>query len=224
MYLQPTFCSISLARTFMCTCNHFFPTQYMFDFCSQSRRQRIIQRNRTERLSDLLDWQTLGQVREMLSWWVLLLPDPPVHVYCNSHMSHLFSITGVLVGRPLSAFIQTITRPGRSLLLEIWLQSWWVQCRCKCYLQNSICLSQKQKKSYIGWYVHVHVNKVCCTHVHTVEKWKRYTQISYVMTIYIHVMCLHIKSLFFYFQDEFCTTCISIPCIYFDLAWYTVGL
>ena len=36
--------------------------QYMFEFCSQTRRQRIIQRNRTERLSDLLDWQTLGQV------------------------------------------------------------------------------------------------------------------------------------------------------------------
>lgn len=34
--------------------------QYMFDFCSLSRRQRIIQRNRTERLSDLLDWRNLG--------------------------------------------------------------------------------------------------------------------------------------------------------------------
>jgi hypothetical protein len=34
----------------------------MYEFCSQTRRQRIIQRNRTERLSDLLDWQTLGQV------------------------------------------------------------------------------------------------------------------------------------------------------------------
>ncbi|CAI8050570.1 Glycogen [starch] synthase [Geodia barretti] len=33
----------------------------MFEFCSQTRRQRIIQRNRTERLSDLLDWQTQGQ-------------------------------------------------------------------------------------------------------------------------------------------------------------------
>lgn len=32
----------------------------MFDFCSLSRRQRIIQRNRTERLSDLLDWRNLG--------------------------------------------------------------------------------------------------------------------------------------------------------------------
>ena len=35
--------------------------QYMYEFCSQTRRQRIIQRNRTERLSDLLDWDALGQ-------------------------------------------------------------------------------------------------------------------------------------------------------------------
>ncbi|XP_076642400.1 glycogen [starch] synthase isoform X1 [Halictus rubicundus] len=33
---------------------------YMFDFARLSRRQRIIQRNRTERLSDLLDWRNLG--------------------------------------------------------------------------------------------------------------------------------------------------------------------
>lgn len=39
--------------------------QYMYEFCSQTRRQRIIQRNRTERLSDLLDWQTLGQYYRM---------------------------------------------------------------------------------------------------------------------------------------------------------------
>lgn len=35
--------------------------QFMFDFSSLTRRQRIIQRNRTERLSDLLDWRNLGQ-------------------------------------------------------------------------------------------------------------------------------------------------------------------
>ncbi|XP_028034904.1 glycogen [starch] synthase isoform X1 [Bombyx mandarina] len=34
--------------------------QYMYDFTKMSRRQRIIQRNRTERLSDLLDWRNLG--------------------------------------------------------------------------------------------------------------------------------------------------------------------
>ena len=34
--------------------------QMMFDFSQLSRRQRIIMRNRTERLSDLLDWKKLG--------------------------------------------------------------------------------------------------------------------------------------------------------------------
>jgi glycogen(starch) synthase len=35
-------------------------TDYMFDFCQKTRRQRINQRNRTERLSDLLDWKRMG--------------------------------------------------------------------------------------------------------------------------------------------------------------------
>ncbi|XP_072157939.1 glycogen [starch] synthase-like [Bemisia tabaci] len=34
--------------------------QFMYDFTRLNRRQRIIQRNRTERLSDLLDWRNLG--------------------------------------------------------------------------------------------------------------------------------------------------------------------
>ncbi|XP_034935641.1 glycogen [starch] synthase [Chelonus insularis] len=33
---------------------------FMYDFARLSRRQRIIQRNRTERLSDMLDWRNLG--------------------------------------------------------------------------------------------------------------------------------------------------------------------
>ncbi|KAM7377817.1 hypothetical protein PAMA_012962 [Pampus argenteus] len=41
------------------SCNQL--TQFMFTFCQQSLRQRIIQRNRTERLSDLLDWRYLGR-------------------------------------------------------------------------------------------------------------------------------------------------------------------
>ena len=35
-------------------------TKFMNDFCKLNRRQRIIQRNRTERLSDMLDWKSLG--------------------------------------------------------------------------------------------------------------------------------------------------------------------
>lgn len=34
--------------------------QYLFEFSQLNRRQRIILRNRTERLSELLDWNTLG--------------------------------------------------------------------------------------------------------------------------------------------------------------------
>lgn len=35
-------------------------TSFMYDFTVKSRRQRINQRNRTERLSDLLDWKRMG--------------------------------------------------------------------------------------------------------------------------------------------------------------------
>lgn len=35
-------------------------TDCMFTFCSKTRRQRINQRNRVERLSPLLDWKNLG--------------------------------------------------------------------------------------------------------------------------------------------------------------------
>lgn len=37
--------------------------QNLFEFVQLNRRQRIIQRNRTERLSELLDWKILGTVR-----------------------------------------------------------------------------------------------------------------------------------------------------------------
>lgn len=40
------------------SCNQL--AQYLYDFTTLTRRQRIIQRNRTERLSELLDWNTLG--------------------------------------------------------------------------------------------------------------------------------------------------------------------
>ena len=37
--------------------------QNLWEFVQLNRRQRIIQRNRTERLSELLDWRILGSVR-----------------------------------------------------------------------------------------------------------------------------------------------------------------
>ncbi|ESO06263.1 hypothetical protein HELRODRAFT_64031 [Helobdella robusta] len=47
-------------------------TGYMMDFCQQTRRQRIIQRNRTERLSELLDWKHLSIVRNFISQCLFL--------------------------------------------------------------------------------------------------------------------------------------------------------
>lgn len=44
---------------------------YMMEFCQKSRRQRINQRNRTERLSDLLDWKRLG-LEYIKARWVAL--------------------------------------------------------------------------------------------------------------------------------------------------------
>lgn len=37
----------------------------MIEFCQYSRRQRIVLRNRTERLSELLDWKNLSSVSLM---------------------------------------------------------------------------------------------------------------------------------------------------------------
>lgn len=37
----------------------------MFEFSNLNRRQRVIQRNRTERLSDLMDWRNLGIVSDI---------------------------------------------------------------------------------------------------------------------------------------------------------------
>lgn len=79
------------------SCNQL--TQFMFNFCQQSRRQRIIQRNRTERLSDLLDWRYLGRVRLSLFLWFWLppslLPDQiqtiTSFILTSSHIEHRMS-------------------------------------------------------------------------------------------------------------------------------------
>jgi glycogen(starch) synthase len=42
-------------------------TDQMVSFCQKTRRQRINQRNRTERLSDLLDWKVRLSVTLMLN-------------------------------------------------------------------------------------------------------------------------------------------------------------
>uniref|UniRef100_A0A8C5AXP9 Glycogen [starch] synthase n=1 Tax=Gadus morhua TaxID=8049 RepID=A0A8C5AXP9_GADMO len=61
------------------SCNQL--TSFLFQFCKQSRRQRIIQRNRTERLSDLLDWRYLGRYYISARHMALAKAFPDTYMY-----------------------------------------------------------------------------------------------------------------------------------------------
>uniref|UniRef100_A0A672YIC9 Glycogen [starch] synthase n=1 Tax=Sphaeramia orbicularis TaxID=375764 RepID=A0A672YIC9_9TELE len=61
------------------SCNQL--TSFLFQFCKQSRRQRIIQRNRTERLSDLLDWRYLGRYYISARHMALAKAFPDTYIY-----------------------------------------------------------------------------------------------------------------------------------------------
>nr|XP_019961491.1 PREDICTED: glycogen [starch] synthase, muscle-like [Paralichthys olivaceus] len=61
------------------SCNQL--TSFLFQFCKQSRRQRIIQRNRTERLSDLLDWKYLGRYYVAARHMALAKAFPDTYLY-----------------------------------------------------------------------------------------------------------------------------------------------
>uniref|UniRef100_A0A672KY01 Glycogen [starch] synthase n=1 Tax=Sinocyclocheilus grahami TaxID=75366 RepID=A0A672KY01_SINGR len=68
------------------SCNQL--TSFLFQFCQQSRRQRIIQRNRTERLSDLLDWRYLGRATGFRYPRPASVPPSPAHsLHSSPHHS-----------------------------------------------------------------------------------------------------------------------------------------
>ncbi|KAJ3178959.1 glycogen synthase isoform 1 [Geranomyces variabilis] len=56
----------------------------MMEFCQKSRRQRINQRNRTERLSDLLDWKRMG-LEYVKARWVAIRRKWPQLVASPNH-------------------------------------------------------------------------------------------------------------------------------------------
>lgn len=77
--------------------------QYMFDFTRLNRRQRIIQRNRTERLSDLLDWRNLSVVS---TWYCL---NNFFQTYFNKSIIHYYlSTIGKLVKWLCTAFSRNL--------------------------------------------------------------------------------------------------------------------
>uniref|UniRef100_A0A3P9ITN3 Glycogen [starch] synthase n=1 Tax=Oryzias latipes TaxID=8090 RepID=A0A3P9ITN3_ORYLA len=79
------------------SCNQL--TSFLFQFCKQSRRQRIIQRNRTERLSDLLDWRYLGRYYIAARHMALAKAFPDTFIYEPHEPS---SATGFRYPRPAS--------------------------------------------------------------------------------------------------------------------------
>ncbi|CAH1761891.1 10991_t:CDS:2 [Entrophospora sp. SA101] len=73
---------------------------YMLQFSQKTRRQRINQRNRTERLSDLLDWKLMGMdyVRARKLALHRVYPDSFVDAEINNLEQYKFKVS-----RPLSA-------------------------------------------------------------------------------------------------------------------------
>merc|ERR1711939_882939 len=76
-------------------------TEYMFDFANKSRRQRINQRNRTERLSDLLDWKRMG-MEYVKARQLALRRAYPASFQDEADSEDFFGETGQKISRPLS--------------------------------------------------------------------------------------------------------------------------
>ncbi|EUC36894.1 glycosyltransferase family 3 protein [Bipolaris victoriae FI3] len=73
---------------------------YMFEFTKKSKRQRINQRNRTERLSDLLDWKRMGL--EYVKARQLALRRAYPAAYEDDEEPDFFNSQDVKISRPLS--------------------------------------------------------------------------------------------------------------------------
>jgi len=72
----------------------------MFEFTKKSKRQRINQRNRTERLSDLLDWKRMGM--EYVKARQLALRRAYPDAFDGDTEPDFFSATEMKISRPLS--------------------------------------------------------------------------------------------------------------------------
>uniref|UniRef100_A0A8C4R9V8 Glycogen [starch] synthase n=1 Tax=Eptatretus burgeri TaxID=7764 RepID=A0A8C4R9V8_EPTBU len=79
------------------SCNQL--TSFLYGFCQQTRRQRIIQRNRTERLSDLLDWRYLGKYYSQARHLALSKTYPDIFSYS---LLDEMTTTGFSYPRPAS--------------------------------------------------------------------------------------------------------------------------
>ena len=72
-------------------------------FCGKSRRQRINQRNRTERLSDLLDWKRMGMEYVKARQLALRRAYPDSFAEGDEEPGYFDGTENVKISRPLSA-------------------------------------------------------------------------------------------------------------------------
>lgn len=82
--------------------------QYLYDFTTLTRRQRIILRNRTERLSDLLDWRMLAVVS-----YVQASSNHVFHASGKYSFIHFFSFVTVLPTGAPARLTHRVPRSGR---------------------------------------------------------------------------------------------------------------
>ena len=64
----------------------------MIEFTAQSRKERIMQRNRTERLSELLDWNELGKFYQQARCMALEKTHPEYFMKCNKNFTPSLSV------------------------------------------------------------------------------------------------------------------------------------
>ena len=78
-------------------------SDFMFEFTKKSKRQRINQRNRTERLSDLLDWKRMGMEYVKARQLALRRAYPDSFADGDEEPSFFDGTEGLKITRPLSA-------------------------------------------------------------------------------------------------------------------------
>lgn len=80
-------------------------TKYLIEFCQYSRRQRIVLRNRTERLSELLDWKNLASYYRRARLMALRAQAPELFTVPNPQYANDDSLSdrSFRLSRPYSA-------------------------------------------------------------------------------------------------------------------------
>ncbi|KAF2073899.1 hypothetical protein CYY_004787 [Polysphondylium violaceum] len=86
-------------------------TEYLWKFCQLDRRQRIELRNRTEKLSELLDWKTLGKFYSTARALALERAFPPAPTTNVRSPSPIPRPSSLSTPSPLSTSSSSISKP-----------------------------------------------------------------------------------------------------------------